>query len=142
MDELIINSHVAIPLDELEITASRSSGPGGQHVNKSDTRIQVRWSVRDSRALTEEQRRRLEGGLLSRLTSVGDLIVACETHRSQRRNRMEAMQRLAAQVREALVPPRARKKTRPTAASRRKRLEDKRHRARRKKDRRQVNNED
>jgi len=138
MDDLVITSRVTIPASELEITASRSSGPGGQHVNTSDTRIQVRWDIAQSGVLDETQRRRLLDALQARLTAAGELIIACETHRSQRRNRREALQRLAALVRAALVPPRARKKTRPTAASRRRRLEAKRRRAQRKQDRRKV----
>ncbi|MGD9548826.1 MAG: alternative ribosome rescue aminoacyl-tRNA hydrolase ArfB [Candidatus Krumholzibacteriia bacterium] len=128
-DDLIINNGVTIPGGELEITASRSSGPGGQHVNTSDTRIQVRWNVAESVALGEVQRRRVMSALASRLTNDGDLLVACDTHRSQRRNRDEALQRLAALVRQALVPPRPRKKTRPSAEARRKRLESKRKRS-------------
>lgn len=142
MDDLVITPRVTIPATELEITASRSSGPGGQHVNTSDTRIQVRWNVAQSPALSELQRARLQNALSTRLTTAGELILTCETHRSQRRNRQEALQRLAALVRAALVPPRVRKKTRPTAASQQRRLEGKRRRARRKQDRRKVSDQD
>ncbi|MFH2051332.1 MAG: alternative ribosome rescue aminoacyl-tRNA hydrolase ArfB [bacterium] len=141
-DDLIINSGVTIPGGELEITASRSSGPGGQHVNTSDTRIQVRWNVAGSIALGEIQRRRAMSALASRLTNEGDLLVACDTHRSQRRNREEALQRLAALVRQALVPPRPRKKTRPSATARRKRLESKRKRSQIKQERSRKFNQD
>ena len=134
-DDLVINARVTIPGGELELTASRSSGPGGQHVNTTDSRIQVRWNVAGSAALGPIQRSRLLAALASRLTTDGELIIACETHRSQRRNREEALQRLAALVREALIPPKPRKKTRPTAASRRKRLEEKKKQAQRKQDR-------
>ncbi|NCQ33504.1 aminoacyl-tRNA hydrolase [bacterium] len=142
MDDLVVTSRVTIPAAELEITASRSSGPGGQHVNTADTRIQVRWNVPQSLVLSEFQRARLLNALAPRLTIPGDLILSCDTHRSQRRNRQEALQRLAALVRAALVPPRVRKKTRPTAASRQRRLEGKRRRARRKQDRRKVSDQD
>lgn len=135
--DLIVNDLVTIPEAELEITASRSSGPGGQHVNKTDTRISVRWNVKNSAVLTETLRKRLQVNLMTRLTDDRDLLVHCDTHRSQRRNRDEALQRLAALVRQALVPPKVRKRTRPTAASRRKRLEDKRRRSDVKKGRRQ-----
>jgi len=128
-DDLIINGQVAIPDAELEVTTSRSSGPGGQHVNKTDTRVTVRWNLEASAALSETQRNRARRNLENRLTADGDLLVHCDTHRSQRRNRDEARQRLAALVRSALVPPKVRRKTRPSAASRRKRLENKRRRS-------------
>jgi ribosome-associated protein len=134
-EDLIINSQVAIPAAELEFSASRSSGPGGQHVNTTDSRIQVRWDVKESAVLTEAQRTRLLQSLSARLTEAGHLILACDTHRSQHRNRLEVSQRLAAMVREALVPPKPRKKTRSTKASREKRLQDKRRRSNLKKDR-------
>lgn len=128
-ENLVINDQLTLPEQELEITASRSSGPGGQHVNKTDTRIQVRWNVPESAVLTDNQRRLLTRNLSTRLTEAGDLLVVCDTHRSQRRNRDEARQRLAALVREALIPPKPRKKTRPSRASRERRLQDKKQRS-------------
>ncbi len=142
MDDLVVNSRVTIPSGELEITASRSSGPGGQHVNTSDTRIQVRWNIPTTTAVGEVRRERLLTVLSSRLTAAGDLILACDNNRSQRRNRQEVLQRLAGIVRTALVPPRPRKKTRPTAAARRRRLEAKRRQALRKKSRGRVHDQD
>ncbi|PID79935.1 aminoacyl-tRNA hydrolase [bacterium DOLZORAL124_64_63] len=127
-DDLIINGQVSLPDTELEITTSRSSGPGGQHVNKTDTRVTVRWNLETSAQLSPSQRDRARRNLASRLTADGDLLVHCDTHRSQRRNRDDARQRLAALLRSALVPPKVRRKTRPSAASRRKRLENKRRR--------------
>jgi len=134
-DDLVINQRVTIPGDELVYTASRASGPGGQHVNKADTRIQVRWNVVESCALGPVQRGRVLRALATRLTGAGDIVLASDTHRSQRRNREEVDRRLAQLVREALVPPKPRKRTRPTAASRRRRLEDKRRQGKRKRDR-------
>ncbi len=138
MSDLPVNSRLTIPEAELVLAASRSSGPGGQHVNKTDTRIQVRWNVRESAVLSDNQRQRLLEKLSTRVTEAGDLLVACETHRSQRRNRDEALQRLAALVREALVPPRPRKKTRPSKASRERRLQDKKQRSQIKQNRGKV----
>ena len=132
---LIINDNVQVPLSELVYTASRSSGPGGQHVNTTDSRIQVRWNVPESAALTETEKAMVRKNLASRLTDQGDLILASDTHRSQRRNREEVTQRLATLVREALIPPKPRKKTKPTISSREKRLDDKRKKSRTKKDR-------
>ncbi len=132
---LVINDKVEIPLSELVYTASRSSGPGGQHVNTSDTRIQVRWNAKESIALDDAERERVLKMLASRLTEAGDLILASDSHRSQRRNREDVTQRLAVMVREALIPPKPRKKTKPSRASREKRLDEKRKKARTKKDR-------
>ena len=134
-DDLAIDSHLTIPASELSWQASRSSGPGGQHVNTADTRIQVRWSVRDSAVLSDFQRSRLLNVLATRLTGEGEIILASDAHRSQRRNREDVAQRLAQLVREALVPPKPRKKTRPTKASRQRRLQDKKRRSQVKKGR-------
>lgn len=128
-DDLIINNQVTIPVAELVYTASRSSGPGGQHVNTTDTRIQLRWNLEGSTALTEAQRDRIRRALASRLTEAGDLLLASDKHRSQRRNREEVTQRLAALVREALIPPKPRRKTKPTRASKERRLDDKKRRS-------------
>jgi len=132
---LVINDTVNIPLSELVYTASRSSGPGGQHVNTTDTRIQVRWNVKESSALYEDERALVLKNLATRLTESGDLILAANTRRSQRRNREEVTQRLANLVREALIPPKPRKKTKPTRAAKERRLEDKRKKSRTKQDR-------
>jgi len=128
-DDLIIDPDLTIPAAELTWQASRSSGPGGQHVNTADTRIQLRWSVRDSAVLTGVQRARLLTNLGPRLTGEGEIILASDAHRSQRRNREDVAQRLAQLVREALVPPKPRKRTRPTMASRKRRLEEKKRRS-------------
>jgi len=127
-DDLPVSNGVTIPADELTYAASRSSGPGGQHVNTADTRIQLRWNPGTSRALTDAQRARVLRALASRLTEGGEIILASDAHRSQRRNREEVRQRLAQMLREALVPPKPRKATRPTASSRARRLDDKRRR--------------
>jgi len=134
-DDLIINDRITIPAAELSFTASRSSGPGGQHVNTTDSRIQVRWNLEASTVFTDPQKERLRRALQSRLTESGDLILASEAHRSQRRNREEVVQRLAALIRENLTPPKPRKKTRPTRASKERRLEDKKRRSKVKKGR-------
>ena len=123
---LIINETVSIPLSELVYTASRSSGPGGQHVNTSDTRIQVRWNVQETSALSEPERFRVLTKLASRLTEAGELILASDTHRSQRRNKEDVTERLAEMVAQALVRPKTRKKSKPTRAAREKRLDEKR----------------
>lgn len=133
--DIFINDRITLPAAELSYTASRSSGPGGQHVNTADTRIQVRWNLEASVAFSDVQKARLRRALQSRLTDDGDLILASDAHRSQRRNREDVTQRLAALLRMHLTPPKPRRKTKPTRASRERRLENKRRRSRLKKDR-------
>jgi len=127
-DDLPITESLIIPANELTVTVSRASGPGGQHVNTSDTRVQLRWNVVASEALSGAQRARLLEKLASRLTADGDLVLACDTHRSQRRNREEVRARLADQVRQALARPKPRRRTSVPRAARQKRLEQKKQR--------------
>ncbi len=127
-DDLVINNGVTIPAAELSYAASRASGPGGQHVNTTESRIQLRWNVAETRALTDAQRARVLRAFASRLTEAGEIILASDAHRSQRRNREEVRLRLAQLLRAALVPPKPRKKTRPTAASRQRRMDQKKQR--------------
>jgi ribosome-associated protein len=135
-DDLRINANVSIPGDELSVTVSRSSGPGGQHVNTTESRVQLRWNVASTRALGEVQRARVLTALASRLTGDGDLLIACEDERSQLRNRELARIRLAELVRRALVPPKQRRKTAPSRAARERRLQEKKLRGDRKRQRR------
>lgn len=128
-DDIIINDLVVIPASELQYTASRSSGPGGQHVNKTDSRIQIRWNIPTSSALSDFLKHRVMNVLAARLTENGDLLMASDSNRSQHRNKEEVNQRLAALVREALVPPKPRRKTKPTRASRQRRLDEKKKRS-------------
>jgi ribosome-associated protein len=128
-DDLIVDDQHRIPAEELELSASRSSGPGGQHVNTTDSRIQVRWDLRRSNALTPEETERVERRLASRLTQDGVLVLACDVHRSQRRNREEVLARLAAMLRLALHRPRPRKPTAVPHRAREQRLQQKRARA-------------
>jgi ribosome-associated protein len=128
-DDLPIEDDLVIPGGELTVSVSRSSGPGGQHVNTSDTRVQLRWNVLESTALDEVRRGRLLQKLAPRLTVDGDLLVTSDTHRSQHRNREEARARLADIVRQALQRPRPRRRTQAPRAARQKRLEQKKRRA-------------
>jgi ribosome-associated protein len=125
-----------LPLEEIEIETSRSSGPGGQHVNKTESRVAASFRVAESRALDAETRARLLGALAARLTGDGTLRVVCERTRSQRRNRDEAVERLRRILAAALVVRTPRRKTAPTRASREGRLLDKRRRSARKRERR------
>jgi ribosome-associated protein len=125
-DRLVVDAGLAIPRAELEARASRAGGPGGQHVNTSSTRVEVRWNVRRSAALSEEQRARLEERLASRLDGEGTLRVVAADSRSQRQNRERAESRLAELVRRALVVPKRRRATKPSRAARQARLDEKR----------------
>lgn len=117
-----------IPTTELAETFSRSSGPGGQSVNTSDSRVQLSFDLRATSALTEPQRRRALRNLETRLID-GQLVVAASDHRSQHRNRTAARERLASLLRQALAPPPPpRRATRPTKGSQRRRLEAKKRR--------------
>lgn len=131
-----INARLAIPTSELTYRASRSGGPGGQHVNTSSTRIELSWNIAESPTLFEDDRLRLLAKLASRLDGSGTLRIVAQGERSQLRNREAATARLVEVVRKALVIPKRRKPTRPTAASREKRLEEKRQRSARKRERR------
>lgn len=133
--DLVVRPGIVIPADELVETASRSGGPGGQHANKTSSRVTLRWSLLRTRALTDEQRERVARKLGPRVSTDGDVLVHVDEHRSQLRNREVARERLAALVRDALIVPRARKATKPTRSSQERRLKEKKVRAARKKDR-------
>ncbi len=125
-----VSPRFVIPLDELEFRASRSSGPGGQGVNTTSSRVELRWDVSASRVPNESQRGLLLDRLGHRLTDDGVLILHGSEHRSQHRNREAVIARLRAIVAEAIIPPTPRRATRPTRASIRRRMADKQARAR------------
>ena len=129
IDDVRVADALLIPGEELELRASRAGGPGGQHVNTTSSRVELRWDVRASSALTDAQRARLLDRLAHRLTNDGVLVLHASEHRSQHRNREAALGRLATIVAEALEVPRERRPTRPTRSARRRRLETKRIRS-------------
>jgi ribosome-associated protein len=110
---------------EITEKAARASGPGGQHVNKTSTAIELRFDVRGSPSLPEDVKARLETLAGARLTQEGVLVLFAQEHRSQEMNRQAARERLMALIRQAAVRPRTRRPTKPTHASRLKRLESK-----------------
>jgi ribosome-associated protein len=129
-EELRIDARLAIPLAEVELRASRSSGPGGQHANVTASRVEAVFDVEASAALDERQKDRLVGRAGSVLTAVA------QDARGQARNRELALQRLAEKIAAGLAEPRRRRPTRPTRASRERRLEEKRRAGERKRGRR------
>jgi ribosome-associated protein len=133
---LRINDRVAIPLSEVTLRASRSSGPGGQHANVTASRVEASFDVLASQTLSEPQRRRV-------LARVGPRLVAiAQDERSQVRNRELALTRLAERLAQALIVPKSRRATRPTAASRERRLAQKRRDTQRKRERRRPPEDD
>jgi ribosome-associated protein len=122
-ESIQVNSRLAIPLEEVELRTSRSSGPGGQHAQKTETRVEAVFDVTRSAALSETQKQRL-------MNRVGPVVRAvAQDERSQSRNRELALERLAEAIRQGLRVPRKRRPTKPTAAARERRLEEKRRRA-------------
>ena len=126
---LQINSHITIPAWELVFTASRSSGPGGQHVNKTSSRITLNWSIKETRALSEFQKRRVLKNLGSKISQEGLLLIHVEESRSQFKNKDIAKERLKRLIIEALKVPKTRQATKPTKASKRRRVDDKKKRS-------------
>lgn len=121
-NDVPVKNGIVIPGYELEITTSRAGGPGGQHVNKTDTRITVRWNVKNTNVLNEEQKERVLQNLQSRLTSEGDLIIHNSTSRSQQKNRESALDQLAIEVRKGLYVPKKRMATRVSKTAKESRL--------------------
>ncbi len=137
-DVLIVNASVRIPRTELDVRATRSGGPGGQHVNTSSTKIELRWQPAASVALSDVQRERLLTNLATKLDGDGWLRLTASEHRSQLQNREAAEARLVMMVKAALVVPKVRRATKPTYTSKVKRLESKSQRSEVKQQRKRI----
>ena len=138
---LHVRPDLVIPDRELNESTSRSGGPGGQHVNKTETRVTLRWNIPASQALSERQRRLLLDRLGPRLSKAGDLILHADGSRSQADNKGEARNRLAEIVRSALHVAKKRKATRPSRGSKERRLKAKRKQSNNKRLRQRVRDE-
>ena len=123
-----VTAHISLDEREIEEHFVRASGPGGQNVNKLSTAVQLRFDVRGSPSLPPEVRARLERLAGSRLTRDGVLVIIAQRHRTQARNRQDALDRLIQLIRQAAVAPIKRRPTRPTKASRERRIEGKKRR--------------
>jgi ribosome-associated protein len=124
-----------IPEGELSVRATRASGPGGQHVNKASTRVEVLWDVARTRVLTDVERHRVVHKLANRIDAEGNLRVAADERRSLMQNRAAAIERLETLVDQARRAPKPRRPTKPTAASRHARRQSKERRGKLKRDR-------
>lgn len=134
---LTINEIVQIPLDELQFRFSKSSGPGGQHVNKAETRVTLLFDIANSPSLTEEQKVLLQEKLANRIDKSGVLQLHVQRFRSQRRNRETAVTRLQTLLSKALKKTKKRKRRKPSKAAKEKRLAEKKRRSQTKQERRQ-----
>lgn len=135
-DVLPINHWLKVPLSELSFVASRSSGAGGQHVNKTSSRVTLRWNIDTSNALAPLIRDRIKEKLANRIDATGTLQIHVESSRSQLRNRELAMERLRELVLKALERKKARRVTKPSKASKKRRLDSKKRHGQKKADRR------
>ena len=131
-----ISESLTIPDSELDVKATRSSGAGGQHVNKTSSRIEIVWNVRDSRVLTDEQRSMLMERLASRISTDGAIRIVASEMRSQKQNRERAEIRLAETITRALTPRKKRKPTRRPRSADEARLASKKLQSKKKRDRR------
>ncbi len=135
---LRINDNVSVPLAEIEISAIRSQGAGGQNVNKVSTAIHIRFDVRSSSALSDNDKARVLRLRDQRISKEGVIVIKSQRFRSQDKNRSDALEKLAEMIRKALVEKKPRKPTRPSKRSREKRLDEKIKRGRLKETRRKI----
>lgn len=126
---LVVNSNIRIPFSELSFSFARSAGPGGQNVNKVNSKAILRWPVMHSPSLTPEVRARFLAQNRHRITSDGEFVMSSQRYRDQPRNIADCHEKLQSLLRAAAVRPPRRKKTKPTAASRRRRVANKRNRS-------------
>lgn len=141
METIQINDTVAIPASELDFSYARSSGPGGQNVNKVETKVVLRFDLARTESLHPLARARALRKLHTRVTKAGQLVLHCDQYRDRERNRAEAVERFRQMLGEAIARPRRRVATRPSRAQRERRISDKKQRSKRKRQRSRPNEE-
>ena len=133
MPPVVVRPGLEIPEEELTITTARSGGPGGQHVNKTESKVVLRWALATSRALNDEQKARLRAKVPPRfLTDDGEILLSCTEHRSQHENREACLARLAAVVRDGLKREKRRIATKPGRGAKLRRREGKERQSKKK----------
>lgn len=135
---LVINSNISIPMSEFDISYARSPGPGGQNVNKVNSKVILRWDVTNTKHLPEHIRKRFLVQWATRVTKSGHLVIHSHRYRDQPRNYADCMNKVREMIRAATVVPKKRKATKPSAGSKRRRLESKKRNSQRKQSRRSV----
>jgi ribosome-associated protein len=125
MEDLSFSPKDIIPEDEIEFQFSRSSGKGGQNVNKVETKVEIHWNINNSKAFSKEEKEKIKEALASRINQEGDLIIRSEEERSQLKNRRIALEKLNEMIREALKPEEERIPTKLSKAIKEKRLKEK-----------------
>ena len=138
---LVVNARLKVPLREFRFSFSRSSGPGGQNVNKVSSKATLRWPLLNSRSLPPPVRQRLLAKYRRRVNAQGELVITSQRFRDAGRNVADCLEKLRQMLAEAAAVPKARKPTKPTAGSVRRRLEQKRKRSRQKRLRRQIDDD-
>lgn len=114
---IFVAPNIRVEAHELAFKTARSGGPGGQHVNKAETRVQLRWHVADSFGVPDDVKRRFLAAYRTRITDGGELIIDCDESRSQARNREICIERLTEMLKAVARPPKPRKKTKPSKGS-------------------------
>jgi len=141
-DDLMVTDRIRIPASELTFTFMRSSGPGGQNVNKVNSKVRLRWPVSVSTSLPADVKERFLTRYRRRITTGGDLLITSQRYRDQAKNVIDCREKLRQLIAEVVRPPTLRKKTKPSRAARQRRLDEKRKRASRKQSRRPPRGEE
>jgi ribosome-associated protein len=141
-DLLIVTRSIRIPRDEFTFTFMRSSGPGGQNVNKVNTKVRLRWDVANTPSLSEAVRERFQQKYSRRITTEGELLITSQRYRDQARNIDDCLEKLRELLAAVASPPRRRKKTKPSRAAKERRLKAKRQQSDRKRNRRPPSRDD
>lgn len=132
---LEVTPHIRIPLDEFEFTYSRSSGPGGQNVNKVNSKAQLRWKALASPSLPPDVLERLKASFGSRITTEGEILIVSQKYRDQPKNVADCLEKLRAMLASVARPKKKRRPTKPTLGSKKRRLNDKKAQSQRKSER-------